>query len=271
MSLRYKIGLIILAFFAIFGFILPFFNPYPVQVLSMFTRDMKPSYEHWLGTNSQGQDIFWLLVESLHNSLLIGIIVAFFATVIGVLVGLTAGFVGGFVDRALMLITDAIIVIPSLPILILMGSLMRGRATLGMISVILIVFNWPWPCRQVRSMALTMREREFINTARFSSEGTFKIITTEILPYVFSWSLSNFINTVLVAIAEESGLAVLGLSSATLATLGNMIFWAREYQAIMMEKWLWIGSPVVATMLLFIGLFMTFTGYSRYTSTKRGR
>lgn len=196
--------------------------------------------------------------------------VALFATVIGVLVGLTAGFVGGALDRILMFICDSIIVVPSLPILILMGSILKGRASIMAIAGILIIFNWPWPARQARSMALTIREREFINTARFSGESTLKIICVEIVPHVLSWSMANFINTILVAIGSEASLAVLGLSSTTTATLGNMIYWARQYQAILLKQWFWIGSPVIATIVLFIGLFLTYTGYNDYTSTKRG-
>ena len=175
------------------------------------------------------------------------------------------------IDRVLTFIGDAIIVIPSLPILILISSMMSGRTSIMTIAAVLTVFNWPWPARQARAMALTIREREFINTAHFSGENRLKIIVCEILPYVASWAMSNFINTIMVAIGTESSLAILGLSSTTTATLGNMIYWARQYQAILQERWIWIGIPVGLTMLLFIGLFMTFTGYSDYTSKKRGR
>lgn len=271
MSLRYKIGLAIVVFFFILGFIVPLFSPGNPTALGVYKKGLASSWEHFLGTNKQGQDIFWLLVESIQNSMVLGITVAFFATVIGVLVGLTSGFIGGATDRVLMFLCDAIIVVPSLPILILMGSVLKGRASLMAIAGILIIFNWPWPARQSRSMALTIREREFINTARFSGESRFKIVRVEILPHVLSWSMANFINTILVAMGAEASLAVLGLSSSTTATLGNMIFWARQYQAILLKQWVWIGSPVIAIILLLIGLFLTYTGYSDYTSTKRGR
>ena len=271
MSLRFKIGLVITLFFLILGFIFPLFNQTDPMALSVFKKNLKPSLEHFFGTNKQGQDIFWLLVESIQNSIILGMTVALCATVIGVLVGLLAGFVGGALDRILMFICDSIIVVPSLPILILMGSIRKGRASIMAIAGILIIFNWPWPARQARSMALTIREREFINTARFSGESTLKIICVEIVPHVLSWSMANFINTILVAIGSEASLAVLGLSSTTTATLGNMIYWARQYQAILLKQWFRIGSPVIATIVLFIGLFLTYTGYNEYTSTKRGR
>ena len=125
--------------------------------------------------------------------------------------------------------------------------------------------------RQARSMALTIREREFVNTARFSGESTLKIVCVEIVPHVLSWAMANFVNTILVAIGSEASLAVLGLSSTTTPTLGNMIYWARQYQAIMKKQWIWIGSPVLATSILFIGLFLTYTGYNEYVAKKRGR
>ena len=120
------------------------------------------------------------------------------------------------------------------------------------ISVVLIVFNWPWPARQIRSVALTMRERDFIGTAWFSGESTLTVIRTEIFPYISSWAVGNFINTVLVAIAVEAGLAVIGLSSLQESTLGTMIYWALQYQALLGGRWWWILPPVVAIVTLFI-------------------
>ncbi len=166
---------------------------------------------------------------------------------------------------------DAIIVIPSLPILILLASLLKGRASLLLIGVVMIVFNWPWPARQARAFALTIRERDFINMARFSGESTFKIIRLEIFPYLIGWTLSNLINTILVAIATESALAVIGLSSLSDATLGTMIYWALNHQALLAERWLWIGSPVVVIIVLFVGLFLTSTGFQNYYAVRRGR
>lgn len=270
LNYRIKIGLFVLTVFIILGGILPFFSPYDSRSWNAVPRNLPPSGEHFLGTNNLGQDTFWLLTAAIQNSLVVGLIVASLATMIGVLAGLTAGFVGGAVDRFLTLLMDVFIVVPSLPILILMASLLQGRASLVLISFILVLFNWPWPARQVRSIALSMREREFINTARFSGANTFTILVREILPYVYSWALANFVNTVLVAIATESGLAVIGLSSLEQATLGTMIYWALQHQALLGQRWWWIGSPVVAVILLFVGLFLLATGVSELSAERRG-
>ena len=271
-SFRLKAGLIMTIFFLILGFVvyfIPHTNPFPNNVMQ---KNLPPSSEHFFGTTSQGQDIFWLLIEAIHNSLSIGFIVAFLGTVVGVFVGLIAGFVGGGVDRVLMVITDTFVVIPSLPVLILMTSLMRGSgSTVILMALVLALFAWAWPSRQIRSMALTIKERDFIHTAWFSGEGTVQVVVTEILPYALTWSLSNFMNATLSAIASESSLAVLGLSPANLVSLGNMIQWARQYNAIMAGRWNWILPPIIATILLFVGLFMLITGYNDYMSMKRGR
>jgi peptide/nickel transport system permease protein len=270
LNFRIKIGIFVLGVFIILGGILPFFSPYDSRSWNVVPRNLQPSGEHFLGTNNLGQDTFWLLTAAIQNSLIVGLIVATLATTIGVLAGLTAGFIGGVVDRVLTLLMDVFIVVPSLPILILMASLLQGRASLLLISFILVLFNWPWPARQVRSIALSMREREFINTARFSGANTFTILTREILPYVFAWALANFVNTVLVAIATESGLAVIGLSSLEQSTLGTMIYWALQHQALLGQRWWWIGSPVVAIILLFVGLFLLATGVSELSAERRG-
>ena len=158
-------GAVLLCVFLVIGFIMPVFCKVSPVEWQSYSRNMDPTAEHWLGTTGLGQDVFWLLAYSVRNSFLVGIGVAFFATAIGVFMGLLAGFKGGWADRIITLLTDSFIVIPSLPILILISSMMKGTAPLFYVAVVLVIFNWPWPARQVRSMALTLKERDFINTA----------------------------------------------------------------------------------------------------------
>lgn len=268
---RLKVGLIVTAFFLVIGFVVYYIPHAEPFTYNTYPPKLQPSGTHWLGTTSMGQDILWLLIEAIHNSLTIGLIVATIGTVVGVFVGLVAGFSGGALDRVLMVITDTFVVIPSLPIMILMTSLMKGSSTVIMMALVLAMFAWAWPSRQIRSMALSIKERDFIHTAWFSGEGTIQVVITEILPFALTWSLSNFMNATLSAIGSESSLAVLGLSPANLISLGNMIQWARERNAILAGQWFWIGAPIVATVVLFVGLFLLITGYNDYLSMKRGR
>jgi len=270
-NFRLAAGSIILGIMVLIGVFVPMFAEVDPMVWMTYPRNLSPSSQHWLGTTNIGQDTFQLLAASIRNSLAIGIMVATAATAIGVLMGLTAGFVGGLPDRIITLLTDSFIVIPALPILILISTLVRGTASIFYLSLVLIVFNWPWPARQARSMALSLRERDFISTALFSGQSTFEIIRKEVFPFVANWSIANLINTVLVAIATESGLAVIGLASNETATLGTMIYWANNHQSMLAGRWLWIGSPVVTMSVMFIALFMVMTGYQNYSANRRGR
>ena len=270
-SLQLKTGLILLVLLFIFAFIMPIFSSADATDWNTYIKNLKPSVEHWLGTNALGQDIFWVLAKSIQSSVLIGLVVALVSTVFGVFMGMLAGFVGGIVDRFISLLMDTFITIPAFPILLLVSSLFKGRATAFDISFIIILFSWQWTARSVRSMALSLRERDFIDTARFSGEHMIKILVKEILPFVFSYSVASFINVILTAIRTESSLAVIGMSNNTWTTLGTMIYWAMSYKAMLTGKWLWIMAPVVGTVLVFVALFMTLSGIQRYNALIRGK
>ena len=165
---------------------------------------------------------------------------------------------------------DTFITIPVLPILIVLGAIVRGNTSFMVVAAILIIFGWAWNARTIRSMALTLREREFINMARFSGAGVMPIIAREIFPYVYAFMVVGFINTILFAINTEAALAVIGLSNVVIPTLGSIIFWALNYNAIMIGQPLWIIAPIVTTVALFLGLFLTSTGYNEMFAERRG-
>lgn len=269
-NLRLKMGILILATFTLGSIILPFFTQEDPTAQGTYFKSLPASWEHLLGTNSLGQDIFWYLVLAVRNSLLLGISVSLCTTVISSLVGLIAGYSGGWVDRLIMLVTDSFITIPILPILITLSTLVRGQSSFVMIWLILVAFGWAWNARTVRSMALSIREREFINMARFSGASMLGIITKEVFPYVYAYMVIGFINTILFAINTEAALAVIGLSNLQVATLGSIIFWALNYSAMLTRQYLWIGAPMAATVLLFLGLFLTSTGYNELFAARRG-
>jgi peptide/nickel transport system permease protein len=269
-NFRLWFGLILLSLLLVAGFIFPFFMKGRAMEWNTYIKDLKPSAEHIMGTTSLGQDTFHLLTESIRNSFLIGFIVASLSSVIGILIGLLAGFTGGVLDRVITLVIDSFIVVPALPVLILISALLSASLNIYGLALVLVLFNWPWPARQARAMALSIRERDFIFTAVFSGQHLIETLVKEVFPFIADWALANFINAVLVGIAMESGLAVIGLSSNSKATLGTMIYWANQKQAMLMGRWWWIGSPVVTTVLVFVSLFLTMTGYQMYAAKKRG-
>ncbi len=265
---RLAAGLTIVAIFALGAIILPFFCPVDPSLQSTYFKNLPISAEHLLGTNSLGQDIFWLLIFSIRNSLLLGVLVAAGVTVISTAVGLSAGFIGGNFERVVMVVVDSFITIPLLPLLIMLGALIRSNNAFLVIAIIL--FGWAWGARTVRSMALSLREREFISMARFSGANTVDILAREIFPYVTAYMLVNFINTMLFAINTEATLAVIGVSRVEIPTLGSIVFWALNYNALFTGNYVWIVAPIVASVTLFLGLFLTSTGFNAAFANKRG-
>jgi peptide/nickel transport system permease protein len=267
---RLLVGLGILTVFVGGSFILPFFTSVDPSAQGTYWKDLPMSTTHLLGTNGLGQDIFWFLVFAIRNSLLIGVSASMGIITISCVLGLSAGYIGGWYERIVVLLIDTFICIPVLPILIVMSALMQGNTSFLMVSLILIAFGWAWNARTLRSMVLSLREREFINTARFSGASTVSIIARELFPYVYAYMVIAFINTILFAINTEAALAVIGLSKLDVPTLGSIIYWALNYNALLTGQTVWIIAPIVATVVLFLGLFLTSTGYNEYFAYRRG-
>lgn len=267
---RLAIGLVILVVMGLGSLILPFFAPVDPAIQSSYPRNRPPSAEHLLGTTAVGQDIFWFLVFAIRNSLVLGVLVGIGVTIVSTIVGLSAGYIGGFFERVTMLIVDSFITIPLLPILIILGAIIRGNTSFLTIGVLIVIFGWAWNARTIRSMALSLREREFINMAKFSGAGTLRVLWSEILPYVSAYMIVGFINTILFAINTEATLAIIGLSKVEVPTLGSIIFWALSYNALFTGNYTWMVAPIVATILLFLGLFLTSTGFNSAFASKRG-
>ena len=269
-NMRLALGIVVIVIFGLGSFILPIFAPADPSVQATYLKNMPISWDHWLGTNALGQDIFWFLVFAIRNSLMLGVMVGVFVTLISTAVGLTAGYVGGNFDRVVMLVVDSFITIPLLPILIILGAVIRGNTTFLTVGFIISAFAWAFGARTIRSLALTLREREFINMARFSGANTFQIILREVFPYVTAYMLVAFINTVLFAINTEATLAVIGLSKVEVPTLGSIIFWALNYNALFTGNYPWLVAPIVATVTLFLGLFLLSTGFNQAFANRRG-
>jgi peptide/nickel transport system permease protein len=267
---RLYVGLSIIAVFILGSFLLPLFNSVDPAEQGTYLKNLPITRQHLLGTTALGQDIFWFLVSAIRNSLLLGVGVSLGVTVISTFLGLSAGYIGGWYERIVVVFIDTFITIPVLPILIVVGALVRGNTSFAIVGVILVTFGWAWNARTIRSMALSLREREFVNMARFSGAGTLDIVYREIFPYVYAYMVVGFINTILFAINTEAALAVIGLSKVQVPTLGSIIFWALNYNALMIGQTAWIIAPIAASVVLFLGLFLTSTGYNQLFAERRG-
>ena len=260
---RFAFGFTVLAFFVIIAFVSRF-APYDMRAWNTVPRDRRPSLQHPLGTNSIGQDIMWKAMAAIKNSLLLGVIAAAISRVIAIVVGLLSGYKGGLFDRVVMVLTDSFIIIPLFPILILIATILRSSLNMVVLGIVIGLFGWAWDARLFRSQILSLKEREFTRTAVFSGLKTFKIVTTEHLPYIVPLVMATTINNVIWVIGMEVTLSMLGLSNLNTPTIGTMIYWALQYQAIFLERWNWILTPVIICVVLILALYMLSTSISEY-------
>ncbi len=227
-------------------------------------RDMKPSGAYPLGTNSKGQDILWQATFAVRNSLIISVIAGVVSRIIAVLIGMIAGYKGGITDRVLMFFCDSLLVIPLFLIIVMLAMLVRDRMNLVNLGLLLAFFGWAWDARVIRSQILSLREREFTQTAVLSGTGTLRLVLKEYLPFATPLVFSTLINNMAWAIGMEITLAILGLVNMDIPTLGTMLQWAITYQAMLLGYWSWLLTPIVLAVFLFVALYWLSTSISEY-------
>ena len=260
---RFCFSFAVLVIILILAF-LSFFSPYDPTLWNVVPRDTKPSVEHPLGTDSNGQDIFWQATFAVRNSLIISLIAAMVSRVVAILVGMVAGYKGGSTDRVLMFISDSLLVIPLFLTMVMLAMLLRQHMNLVLLGLMLSVFGWPWDARLIRSLILSLREREFTETAILSGTGTIKLVLKEYIPFATPLIFSTLINNMSWAIGLEMTLAILGLVNINIPTLGTMLNWAIFYQSMFLGRWWWYLTPVVLSVLLFIALYWLSVSISEY-------
>lgn len=244
--------------------ILSFFAPYDPTLWNVVPKDLKPSAKYILGTDSNGQDIFWQATFAVRNSLIISLIAAILSRVIAILVGMVAGYKGGYIDRVLMFIGDSLLVIPLFLIMVMLALLVRQFMNLAILGLLLSVFGWAWDARLIRSVILSLRERDFTKTAVLSGTGTLQLVLKEYMPFAMPLIFSTLINNISWAIGLEMTLAILGLVNLNIPTLGTMLNWSMFYQSILLGRWWWVMTPVVLSLLLFIALYWLSVSISEY-------
>jgi len=243
---------------------LSFFSPYDPTLWNVVPKDTKPSAEHWLGTDSNGQDIFWQATYAVRNSLIISLIAASVSRVIAILVGMISGYTGGSSDRVLMFFSDSLLVIPLFLIIVMIAMMVRQFMNLALLGLMLSAFGWAWDARLIRSIILSLREREFTKTAVLSGTGTVKLVLNEYMPFAMPLIFSTLINNISWAIGLEMTLALLGLVNINIPTLGTMLNWAIFYQSMFLGRWWWVLTPVVLSLFMFIALYWLSVSISEY-------
>jgi peptide/nickel transport system permease protein len=187
-----------------------------------------PSQAHPLGTDDYGRDVLARMFFGGRISLFIGFISAVSATLIGAFIGLLAGYYGGWADNLLMRFTDAMLSIPTFPLLIALASVM-GKGMWQIIMVI-VVFGWMSDARLVRGLALSLKEQEYVEAARAIGASANRIMWRHLFPNTLAVLIVSTTIGIGSSIIYEASISFLGFGiQAPLASWGNMLQNAQQF------------------------------------------
>jgi peptide/nickel transport system permease protein len=202
-------GLIIVLLLFALAYLSPYFSQWQYNQLDTSAFLSAPAGGHWFGTTQNGFDMFALTMRGMQKSLVIGLLGALIATTLAATVGAFAGYFGGVLNTVLLTIIDLLLVLPAFLIIAILSPTFRGRTWLIFV-LLLAAFQWMITARIVRGMTLSLREREFVQAARFMGVPGWQIVFRHILPNMASLLIIDATVNVSSLILAEVGLSFFG-------------------------------------------------------------
>ncbi|MBM4428983.1 MAG: ABC transporter permease [Chloroflexi bacterium] len=256
---KLRVGIAIILFFLLLALIGPLLAPNDPFAYINPRGAQPPSSQYWFGTTMFGQDVFAQFAHGLRATFLVGLVGGGLGTLIGVAVGFTAGYRGGAVDEVLNVLTNVVLVIPTLAILLIIAAYLKVRGLL--IECIFIGCTaWPWTARAVRAQTFSLRSREFVDLARMSGRKSWQIVFGEIAPNMMSYLLLVFILQFGGAILIAATLDFIGLGPTNAISLGLMMQYAVLWGALLLGMWWWFVPPGLAITAIVGALYVTNVG-----------
>jgi peptide/nickel transport system permease protein len=244
------VGALVVLFFVLVAFLAPLVAPYGGDQQSLTDRLKAPSAQHWFGTDDLGRDILSRVMLGAQISLRVGILAVLIALVTGSLIGLQAGFLGGWVDGIFMRGMDIVLAFPST--LLAIGIVAMRGPSLDMALVAIGIVNIPVYARLARSMALSVKEREYVQAARCLGASGPRIVFSHILPNSMTALIVQATLGIATAIIEAAALGFLGLGAQPPAPeWGLMLTNSRAF--LINAPWAMIfpGLAIMLTTLAF--------------------
>ena len=248
---RAMMGLAILIFFGAMALFAPLIAPYSPTNIN-FPPMLGPSAKHLLGTTPQGQDVFSQLIYGARDSLVVGLLTGAIISAIQLFMGVFSGYAGGWVDSVLSSVTNVFLVLPGLVLVIVVISYVPKKGEAVIIGV-LAVTGWAWGARVLRSQAMSLRDRPFMEAARMSGERRWRIVAVHVVPNMFGVLAANFFGAALYAVLAEAGLDFLGLGNVNAVSWGTMLYWAQNGDAMLLGQWIYLLLPGICILALGTG------------------
>ncbi|MFI9123530.1 ABC transporter permease [Streptomyces bikiniensis] len=247
-SVKTRTGLGVLLLFAVIAVIGPWIAPHSPSAMSPDILQ-PPSARHLLGTTQSGQDVFSQLLVGTRGVLVVGFLSAVIATVLSCVVGITSGYLGGLADETLSATGNIFLVLPGLPLIIIIASLLPESGNLVVAAVIGLT-GWAWGARVLRAQTLSLRRRDYVTAARAIGEPTWRVIVVEILPNLSAVIISSFVGTVINAVLSVITLSFIGVVDLSEWNWGTILFWAQSNQALAQNAWWWFVPAGLCIALL---------------------
>ncbi len=261
------IGLTMMGIFVLLAIIGPWISPYNPSARSNELVGA-PSAAHWLGTTHLGQDILSQLLSGTRSVILVGLLAGVVASILSLLIGVTSGYLSGTGAESLSALSNVFLVIPALPLIIIITSILPQTGDIT-IALVIGLTSWAWGARVLRAQTLSLRRRDYVEAARATGESTWRIILFEIMPNLTAVIASNFIGTVIFAVTSEITLAFIGVNtSGDSWNWGTILFWAQGQQALAQGAWWWFVPAGLAIALLGTALSLLNFGIDEFVSPR---
>jgi peptide/nickel transport system permease protein len=211
-----------------------------------------------LGTDAFRRDLAIGLLWGTPVALFIGLTVSISTSLIGLIYGIIAGYKGKGIDEALMRVNDLFISLPVFILLILLS--IRFGLNIFLIVIFLIIFGWAGSAKVARSLALQIKNLQYVEASKLMGESDVRIIFRHIVPQLLPLTFATVAFAVPGAILTEAGLSFLGLSDPSIPSWGRILHEAYTANATALGLWWWIIPPGI--MIALTGLSFALIGYT---------
>ena len=235
--------------------------PYARDTQDLAARNAAPSADHWLGTDELGRDVLYRLMVAGRLSLTIAFTVTLISETFGMFIGAVSGYYGKWVDSLIQRIVEFILILPSLPLLLVLSSILRDLripflpvewSQAVVIIAILTALGWTGACRQARGMVLSLRNQEFAEASKALGLSDLQIIMRHMMPNALPPVIVNATLNLGSVILVESALSFLGFGiQQPVATWGNMLQDVQKDMFTAPWKALYPGLLIFLTVLAF--------------------
>lgn len=247
------IGITIVIVFVLVAILAPWIAHYDVGATNLAMRYMRPSAEHWFGTDSTGRDIFSRVVFGARISLEVGLVVVAVSAIVGTIIGAVAGYYSGWVDALLSgYLFNVFLAFPGLLLAIALVAFLG--AGINKLIFALCIIGWVGYARLIRGQVLKVREYDFVQAARALGAGDFRILFVHILPNAIQPLIVQASLGMAGAVLSEASLSFLGLGVPPPApSWGVMIEEARDLSTLQAAPHALIfpGLAIALTVLAF--------------------